>query len=394
MTVHSSLTRRSVVHAISSLDRGGTERMLVSLLSKFDAAVAEHVVCTLRRAGPLAAQLPPHVACISLNIAGRCRTGGLRLARAIGPRSPAIIHARNTGCWMDALVAGLLLPRARVVLGFHGAQAAGPLSPGQIRTARWASAMGARFSCVSHSCKVRLTCETGIDPCRVKVLTNGVQMSRFGGEVARMRVSVRRAWGFREQDVVVGSVASLTPVKDHLGLIRAVAQVRSRCPNLKLLMVGEGSLRHGLESFARAHGLGSAIAFAGWREDVPSLLCAMDIYACTSRHEGMSNSILEAMASGLPIIATRVGANEELVTDGEQGRLVPPRDVGELARVLWQWIQSPDVPRAYGLSARRRARGFSFEAAVTGYESYYRSLLRPGVAGGDGATGPLSVVGS
>ncbi len=399
-------TKSSIVHVVHSLEGGGTERMLLSLLDALDRhggrtllddAQTAHVVCTLRRAGALAARLPGHVPCLPLNSVGRCRLGGLHLARAIAPRRPAIIHARNTGCWADALAAGLILrwgtrflPRRltgwkadptvgwkagpTVILGFHGLESGGALTPKQRRLARWACKFGARFTSVSHTGKDQLVTQAAIDASHIQVIANGVAIDRFAGDATPCRNAVRRSLGFAAQDIVVGSVASLTPVKDHLTLLRAVSALRTTLPGVKLLLVGDGPERAGLESFARANGPTGSVTFTGWREDVPTLLSGMDVYVCSSRSEGMSNGVLEAMASGLPVVATEVGDNERLITDGRHGRLVTPGDVAALARILRQLIRARGMRRAYGYAARQRAHRFTLEAAVRRYEQYYRSV--------------------
>jgi len=309
-----------------------------------------------------------------MNIVGRSRAGGFRLARAIAPRRPAIIHARNFGCWAESLAAGLMLRRCSVLLGFHGLERDGVFNTKQRRLARWAFRLGARFTSVSYAGRDKLTREAGIPPRRIDVLTNGVDLDRFARDDGSRRDIVRQCFGYSPQDIVLGSVASLTPVKDHQALIRAVRHLRGTNPQVKLLLVGDGPQRAELEQSVRISRLAGSITFTGWRDDVPDLLSAMDIYVCSSRSEGMSNSVLESMASGLAVVATSVGDNEAIIADGREGRLVSPNDVAALARVLQELVYSPEARHAYGCAARLRARHFSFDAARRRYELYYKSL--------------------
>jgi len=214
--------RRTVVHVVNSLEGGGTERTLVSLLSAFDhhdtagnsirpaesRSHLRHAVCTLRRAGALSDRLPDCVPCHPMNIVGRSRAGGFRLARAIAPRRPAIIHARNFGCWAESLAAGLMLRRCSVLLGFHGLERDGVFNTKQRRLARWAFRLGARFTSVSYAGRDKLTREAGIPPRRIDVLTNGVDLDRFARDDGSRRDIVRQCFGYSPQDIVLGSVAS------------------------------------------------------------------------------------------------------------------------------------------------------------------------------------------
>ena len=167
-----------IVHVVHSLEGGGTERGLVSLLCGLDSSYGRHVVVTLRGAGPLAARLPDHVSCRPIGATGRSRTICLKLARIAREWKASVIHARNTGCWYDATVAGWLTPGARLVLGFHGLETGPTFSGRQRRLARLGLYAGARFVSVSEAGKRQLTAEAAIPPERVDVLINGIDLCR------------------------------------------------------------------------------------------------------------------------------------------------------------------------------------------------------------------------
>ena len=139
-------TRPVIVHLVHSLEGGGTERTLLSLLRSFDPEAFKHIVVTLRDAGSLSSRLPEHVGCRPLAVRGRSWGAWFQLARVIRAHKATLIHARNTGCWADAVLAGMLTRGVRVVLGFHGLQTREPLNRRHRRVVAWALSAGARFT--------------------------------------------------------------------------------------------------------------------------------------------------------------------------------------------------------------------------------------------------------
>jgi glycosyltransferase involved in cell wall biosynthesis len=144
---------------------------------------------------------------------------------------------------------------------------------------------------------------------------------------------------------------------------------------MRLLIVGDGPLRADLQRLATAEGIFESVFFTGARQDVPALLGAMDLYVQCSDFEGMSNALLEAMAVGACIVATRVGDNAAVLRDGVDGRLVAPCDARALSNAIAELMENATIRKAYGRSARAHVREFSLQRAVQGYEDYYRMLL-------------------
>ncbi|UCC30333.1 MAG: glycosyltransferase [Phycisphaerales bacterium] len=364
-----------VVHVIHSLEGGGTERTLVALLRAFDPSVLRHVVVTLRGAGRLSARLPDHVACRPIAAVGRSWWTGPGLAKITRDYQAALIHARNTGCWIDAIIARILTPGARLVLGFHGLETTQPLSRRQRRQARWAVLAGARFVSVSQAGRRQLCDQAGVPSDRIDVLPNGVDLRRFGSLPSGTRKRMRANFGFDDLGFVVGTVGALTPVKQHWALIRAVAYAAKHVPNIRLLVVGEGPLLASLTEQASALSIANRVVFTGRREDVPALMRCMDAYVCSSASEGMSNALLEAMATGLPVVATDVGDNGLTVRDGIEGRIVEPGSPSAITDALTVLGQSPDLCQRFAASARTRAAEYDFDRTARAYEAYYRTLL-------------------
>ncbi len=366
--------RPTIVHVVHSLEGGGTERTLVALLQAFDADRFRHAVVSLRNAGALASQLPDHVACYPLGEVGNARLAAWKMSRMIRPLRPAVLHARNTGCWSDALLAGFLLPGVQVVLGFHGLDVGSSFSRRHRLVAKIGGKCGARFASVSYAGASQLHREIGIPEEHIEVLQNGVDLDRFSAADAETRRNVRKSFAFPDSAFVIGNIGSLTPVKGQALLIDAVAQL-SRGMELRLLIVGDGPLRAALLRQASNAGVADRVCLAGIRDDVSELLSAMDAYVCSSASEGMSNAVLEAMAGGLPIVATDVGDNPMMIRDGRDGLIIEPHSSTAIVHAIRALVDSPDLRASLSVAARNRAQDFDFERTVQEYERYYGTLI-------------------
>lgn len=375
-------TQPVIVHLVHSLQGGGTERTLVSLLRSFDPDSFRHIVVTHREAGSLSSQLPGHVACRPLDACGTSRGTCLSLARLLRGWKTRVIHARNTGCWADAILAGAVTRGVRVVLGFHGLETRAPLSGRQRRIVRWGLRGGAGFTSVSMAGKRQLCEQAGVAPDRVEVLPNGIDLTRFTKLDNASRESVRHALGIEPDAFLVGTVGSLTPVKRHDLLLHALARVSKTLKNIRLVVVGDGPLQGTLREQALAEGISEIVTLAGTRADVPELLGAMDLYVCSSESEGMNNALLEAMAAGLPIVATDVGDNASMVREGVEGRIVQPGSAVALSDAVIQLVESPAMLSRLAAAARLRANRYDLQTTVSLYEQYYLALVADRVGAG------------
>jgi len=205
-------------------------------------------------------------------------------------------------------------------------------------------------------------------------IPNGIDTGRFNRPEARLKW--RSEHGFSDSDVLIASVARLEPQKDPEALIRAFAAVSSVGAPCHLLLAGDGSLRDRARECAVRCGASSRVRFLGVLSDVAELLCAADFFAMASRWEGNPLSVMEAMAAGLPVVATAVGGVPELVESGVTGLLAPPEDAGALTRALATLVADAGRRRAMGEAARVRACDFSVEAMVTAYGELFLGLAR------------------
>jgi glycosyltransferase involved in cell wall biosynthesis len=226
---------------------------------------------------------------------------------------------------------------------------------------------------VSRGVKDYLVAEGGLNPAKVRVVLNGVDMTAMAA--ARPGKEVRRELGLPEGVPVIGLVGRLDHWgKGHKELFEAMASLKERHA-VQALIVGGGRRMDEVRQSAESLGLAGAVHFLGERRDVPDLLNAMDIFVLPSYSEGLSLALLEAMAAGKPVIATAVGGTPEVVTDGDTGLLIPPRDAGALAAALTRLLSDPALARRLGANARAHVRqNFSLDRLGREINAIYGEL--------------------
>ena len=366
-----------VLHISHSLRTGGLERIVWDLASgggehgfRCEAAVlAEEgaVGRSLRASGVVCHRLGKRP---GLDWRVVWRLAGLVRRRAID-----LLHAHNEGAGLYAGLAGRLVRRP-VVTTRHG------LSFGGSRYNRWlrraAGLLSSRTVCVGRSVLELAREQDRLPPSRLRLIYNGVDTARFRPD-PQARRRVRRELGLGDEPVLI-SVGRLAPEKDQGLLLLAAAVLEG----VTLLVVGEGPLRPRLERLAAELGVGERVRFLGERDDVEHLLAAAEVFVLSSRSEGVPKAVLEAMAAGLPVVATAVGGVPEVVVPGGTGLLVPGGRGEELVRAVAELLAHPARARAMGRAGRRRVEErFSLEAMLAAYAALYREL-----AGGE--AGPWS----
>ncbi len=219
-------------------------------------------------------------------------------------------------------------------------------------------------------------CETlirnGVSSRRVSVIYEGVDLDWFDQQMARLALQ-------RRGRTLVGTVAHLSPEKGHATLLRAIAELKDRCPEALLLIVGDGELRAELEATVIDLGISDQVKFLGFRSDVEGLLKQFDIFCLPSLSEGLSSAILAAMAARLPVVATSVGGIPELVQNSVTGKLVKPNQPHELALALETLLKDQALRERMGNAGRQRVDShFSLQQKLDATERAYEELLRPG----------------
>ncbi len=367
-------SRHAIVHVVHSLGTGGLENGVVNLINTTGSAL-RHVLICMTVAGDLRQRLSPTVEVLTLGKGSGHDPGAfVRLVTLLRRLRPSIVHSRNWATF-DAVVAARLAGVPVVVHGEHGRDIADPLGRNWRRNQarRWLSPLVDRFVTVSHELRRWLVERVRVPAEKVVTIENGVDPNRFGHHTP---AAARAALGLPEGGLVIGTVGRLDPIKDQRGLLHAFAAIVPAYRDAVLVITGDGPYRGELEGAVAALGLGDRVRLLGERLDVPLVLAALDVFVLSSIAEGMSNTLLEAMASGLPVVATRVGGSPELVEHGLTGRLVPPHDEGALAGAIMAYCDDPHLRTLHGKASRDRAVGqFSLERMSQAHIELYAGLL-------------------
>jgi glycosyltransferase involved in cell wall biosynthesis len=213
---------------------------------------------------------------------------------------------------------------------------------------------------------------------RVVVVPNFVDEQAFEPPSDAELAAWRRELGLNGGDVVIGIIASLTPLKDHATLLRAAGRLTPQWPTVRVVIVGQGPELERLRALTNELGIGDRVRFAGLRPQIPSFHFLFDISVLCSISEGFPNSLVEAMAAGRPIVATDVGGVRDAVRDGENGLLVPARNPATLADALMALLADPARRRAMGEAGAERARReFHARVVVASLADLYDRLLQP-----------------
>ena len=374
--------RPLIVHVLYRLDTGGMEHMLVALIYQTCQRYRHAVIC-LEGYGALRDQIESgDVVCVALGKrSGKDWRCYFRLWRVLRDLGPDLVHTYNLGAVDVAPVARLAGVR-RVVHAERGRDAADPR--GENRKYRLLRRgllpFIDRYLAVSRDLQDWLMDKVGIPSSRVACIPNGIDVTAFGGKAYEK--SARRLLGAFAPSgtVLIGTVGRLDAVKDHAGLIAAFRILCEAWPHqreqLRLVLLGGGPQRAALESQIERGGLSAQVRLLGNRSDVAALLAEFDVFALSSIAEGMPGVLLEAMASGLPVVATDVGGVSEVVVAGVTGTLVPAGDPHALAAALRAYVADEKLRRRHGeAGCERVAARFGLRTMVSAYVARYDELL-------------------
>jgi len=373
--------RPLVAHIVYRFDTGGLENGVVNLINHMPAGAYRHMVVALTEVTDFKRRLrDPSVPCIALHKSpGHGAHLYPKLWRLLREYRPAIVHTRN----LAALEMQPAAWAAGVPVRIHGEHGrdVGDFDGGN-RKNQWNRRLMRPFVqqwvALSHDLASTLTGPVGIPSTRVQRICNGVDSDRFRpAGAARAAISGcpftdSRLW-------LVGTVGRMQAVKNQLDLARAFVKVLAAAPalreRLRLVMVGDGPLRAQAAALLAQAGVADLAWLPGERADVPEVMRGLDCFVLPSLAEGISNTILEAMASGLPVLATAVGGNPDLVAAGRTGLLVPAGDDAALAAALLQLAADPAATAAMGRAGRVRVeQEFSLQVMVAAYQSLYERL--------------------
>ena len=375
--------RPLIAHVVFRFDTGGLENGVVNLINHLPRDAYRHTIISLTditdfrrrvmRADVqfIALQKPP----------GHAYKLYPRLFRLFRETRPAIVHSRNLAALetvVPAWAAGVPIrihgEHGRDMLDLHGAN----------RKYQWVRKLYrpyvTQYIALSRDLERYLCANVGVPAARVEQIYNGVDALKFRpAEAGRALIE---GCPFRDPRFwLVGTVGRMDPVKDPLNLVRAFIQALQLAPakreRMRLLLIGDGALYSEARAMLGQAGIADLAWLPGERNDVPDILRGLDCFVLPSLGEGISNTILEAMATGLPVIATNVGGNSELVEAGTTGELVPAGDPHALAQPMLAYARDRAVAKTAGRNGRARIeREFSLEAMLGRYRGLYDRLLR------------------
>jgi len=298
-----------------------------------------------------------------------------RLAKFLNEHDVDLVHAHQYGPFVYSSLSRLFRFGTRVLFLEHGRDY--PDYPRPKR--KWANRVllrrNDRVVAVGECVRQALVDNEGLRASRIEVVYNGVDLRRYDpGRSAR--AAVRAELGVAPDQTLIMQVARLNRLKDHGTALRALKRLIARHPQAKLVLVGDGEERPAIERLIDTLELAPFVTLAGTRNDVPRLLQGADVFLLSSLTEGVALTLIEAMATGLPIVATSVGGNSEVVVDGATGFLVPPRSDAEMADRLERLAISPDQARQFGdAGSRRAAERFSDTQMHAAYRTIYGQML-------------------
>jgi sugar transferase (PEP-CTERM/EpsH1 system associated) len=365
-----------VLHVVEALGvGGGVENGIANLIAHLDATRFEHILCAVFHLGPQVERYPAErvrLVCLGQ----RQRRLSIQvgpLARLIRELRPSIVHSRNWGA-LEAVFAARLA-RVPAIHSEHGVEmdpAAEPRRRAWLRRAAFSMAQG--VFAVSDQLRGMLTARTGFPADQIGVIRNGVDTARFRPD-ASARARFRAGLGIGEDEFCIGCVGRLNRIKDYPTLLRAAALFAASGAPWRVLIAGSGAEEQPLRQMAAGiPALAGRVSFLGTSNRIPDFLNAVDAYVLPSLCEGISNSLLEAMATGLPVIASETGGNPEVVA-AESGLLFPVGDAAALARHLELLYASPELRRRLAREALRRvAEHFSLDAMTEKYDELYCRL--------------------
>jgi sugar transferase (PEP-CTERM/EpsH1 system associated) len=372
-------TRPLIAHIVFRLDYGGLENGLVNLINGLPGTEFRHGVIALTQASDFRRRIAREDVLVHElhKKPGKDPGAYYRLYRLLRAWRPQIVHTRNIGTMDCSAIAMLAGVRTRIH-GEHGWDSHDPdgTSRKHLAIRRAFGRLVNDFVAVSEDLERWLIERVGIPGGKVRRICNGVDIERFARRGTRFAPESQPS--LTAASVVMGSVTRFSEIKDPLNAVRAFLSAREdllrRGVDLRLLMAGDGPLRGAALQLLEDSGHGAAASLPGSRDDIPDLLSSMDVFVLGSRREGISNTVLEAMASGLPVIATRTGGNMELVQPGRTGALADVGDPEALARLIVTYAMDRDLRQRHGSAARQRAtQEYSLGKMLGDYRQLYRT---------------------
>lgn len=360
---------------VESLELGGSERQCLELAHRLSRHGYSVTVGCLRASGPLRAVFgETGLPLVEFPVKSLLRPNALvqmaRLAAYLRKNRFHVVHTNDLYSNLFAVPAAHLARVPVIVSSQRDLSHWWWYTPIKRKLLRWIQRSSTWILVNSEAIRHDLVAHDGINPRKIRVVHNGVDAGKFAPRPSQRK---RLLPTFAAKDKIVIMVANMhIEVKGHADLIAAARIVSGRNPNVRFLLVGDGEMREEFERLARAWGLGEVVHFLGKRTDIPALLSCCDLGVLASRAEGLPNAVLEYLAAGLPVVATRVGGVPEIIEDEICGLLVPPGQPEPLARAILRVLGSDQLWARLAKAGRERVLAkFDFERVVLAVSQLY-----------------------
>lgn len=392
LTPQAQQTPLHIVHYVWGFHTGGLENGVVNLINHLPAQAYKHSIICQKGYDPqfFARIQAPNVAIFDIaKKEGTDIALFWRLAKLLWRLKADVFHSRNLSTMEGQLVAALLQVPLRVH-GEHGWDVGdlGGTNPKYQKLRRLLKGFVHQFVALSSEAELYLQQKIGVASHNIHRICNGVDLQKFAvqsqtqaqSQTGTTTAATAQPWQFSSKDFVFGTVGRMAAVKNQQLLLDAFIELCRRYPEkadvLKLLLVGDGALRQMLEQKTIAASLQQAVIFAGNSSNVPLMLSQMQVFVLPSLAEGISNTLLEAMAAGLPVIASRVGGNPELIVPEHQhSHLFASNNVGELADCMALYIKNSERYQEDSALVKKHCQNnFSLDSMVQKYHGLYQSV--------------------
>ncbi len=366
----------TIAHVVLSLEIGGMESVIAQLATGVDSKRFRTVIICLQKKGAIGEELSRQGIKVILADKMTPKVSFLYpkvLIDLLKKEQVDIVHT-HSGCWHKTAIAALLAGTKGVVYTEHGRFA--PDLKRIIYLDRVISKITSTIIPVSHDLFTYLKTVVKIPEQKLKLIENGIDTDFFSP--APPDKGLRKEINLEASDIVIGCIARLAAVKDHITLVDSFFKAKTSCPHLKMILVGDGPEQNNIEKKINKLGLSGDVILLGARRDIREILSVIDIFILSSISEGTSITLLEAMSVGKAVVATAVGGNNRLITDGVNGCLVPARSPDLMAERIIQLARSRNTCKQLGAKAREYIkREFSIRTTVDNYQTTYTAIYNP-----------------
>lgn len=363
-----------IAHILHSMRVAGAEKVVYDIATGLNGSFKFCVFC-LDSVGQLGEELRQK----GVRVKAFDRKPGVdfslikKLAREIRENKIDIVHAHQYTPYFYGATAAILAGKTRIIFTEHGRHYPDKRRWKRVIFNKFLNLFTDSITGVSDFSRNSLVDYEAFPKDKIKVIYNGIHTELFDIEIDKE--AKRKELGLNSKDKVIGIIARLEPVKDHKMLLNAFAEVIRKIPEAKLLIIGDGQLRKDLEDLADKLNISGAVKFLGVRRDISELLKILDIFVLSSLSEAASVTIIEAMVAELPIVATNVGGNPEIIVNGKTGLLVPRGDAHVIAEALIEILRNPDKAKTMGSAGKQMANElFTLDKMLKSYSELYYSL--------------------